>query len=490
MRKILDGRLKRQLKILEILWDTQWITTSELAEKIESSEKTTRNDLAEINEMISPLTIETSFRSGVLLKKNLTIPKAFIYSKILDKSLEYTLLENLFFAKAKSKDDLSDILYISETQVSRIINRINQAVKTYQFKITNNLEIIGDESNIRSFFSAYFSEKYSLPENVIKKDEVELISDIIEMFVKENTIWALMNNDNHLFLGSIKFQFFVCFTRLKQGYNLPPNFAPFVFYHLNNEIELLNRMEQVFAVELKEENLQQLFHEFYQPIHPTARFSHLDSEVDSVLQKKKVSSIISYLEDQYGVICEKRDKLIHDIYWTTMNVVRPTYILHNKKEEFCENIQRDSPLLVKNLKNSFFEIYSSLGSPFLSYIDEMVHQSVFKLLTSWPDLWSQVRKYRVKLRVALLLDSSYEHMCMLKEEIQFYFRHNIDIEILNPTTKIETSYLQKFDCILTDIYLDDHFGIPTIGISNYLDEDAINKLVDYYHIKVDEFVEV
>lgn len=31
MREILDGRLKRQLKILEILWDTQWMTTAELA---------------------------------------------------------------------------------------------------------------------------------------------------------------------------------------------------------------------------------------------------------------------------------------------------------------------------------------------------------------------------------------------------------------------------------------------------------------------------
>ena len=34
MREILDGRLKRQLNILEILWETEWITTSELAEKL------------------------------------------------------------------------------------------------------------------------------------------------------------------------------------------------------------------------------------------------------------------------------------------------------------------------------------------------------------------------------------------------------------------------------------------------------------------------
>lgn len=34
MREILDGRLRRQLNILEILWNTEWITTAELAEKL------------------------------------------------------------------------------------------------------------------------------------------------------------------------------------------------------------------------------------------------------------------------------------------------------------------------------------------------------------------------------------------------------------------------------------------------------------------------
>ena len=55
---------------------------------------------------------------------------------------------------------------------------------------------------------------------------------------------------------------------------------------------------------------------------------------------------------------------------------------------------------------------------------------------------------------------------------------------MNPSTRIQKDYLQKFDCILTDIYSQDYFGIPTIGISDYLDEDVINKLVDYYHTKL------
>lgn len=484
MREILDGRLKRQLNILEILWETEWITTSELVEKADSSEKTIRNDLSQVNEMIAPLSIETSFRSGVILKKDLMTPMSFIYSKILEKSLEYTLLETVFFGIVHSKEELSDILYVSETQVARVINRINHELRFFDFQITKQLEIVGNEGNIRDFFAVYFSEKYSLPEKLIQKDEINLISDIIELFIKENMIWAIVYNDNHLFLGNIKFQLFVCLTRLKQGYKMPSDITPFSFSHLSNKKKMIINIHNIFDVEIKEENLPQLFYEFYQPIHPTARFDYEGIDIDSVAIKNEIKAVITLLEEQFHLLCENKDKLVHDIYWTTLSAVRPTYVLHNKKADFFENTLRDSPDLINALRDEFFDIYFSLGNPFLSYLDEMIHQSVFKLLTSWSELWVQVRASKVSIKVALLLDSSYDHMRMLKEEIQFYFRHNIKIEIMNPSTRIQKDYLQKFDCILTDIYSQDYFGIPTIGISDYLDEDVINKLVDYYHTKL------
>lgn len=491
MREILDGRLKRQLNILEILWETEWITTAELAEKIDSSEKTIRNDLSQINEIIAPLSIETSFRAGIILKKDLTTPKSFIYSKILENSLEYTLLETIFLRKASSKEELSDILYISETQVSRVINRINQEIRFFDFQITNHIEIIGNEGNIRDFFAIYFSEKYHLPEKLIQQEEINLISDIIEMFIKENTVWAVANNDHHLFLGNIKFQLFVCLVRLKQGYKIETNEIPFCFSHLVNEKNMVEKIHTIFDMEeMEEENLKQLFYEFYQPINPTSRFHSEGIDIDSVFIKKQIGQVITLLEDQFGLLCDNRDKLIHDIYWTTMSSIRPTYILYDKKTEFFENTLRVSPDLVTALRDEFFDIYFSLGNPFFSYLDEMIHQSIFKLLTSWSELWIQVRKNKASIKVALLLDSSYDHMRMLKEEIQFYFRQNIKIEIISPFTRIQKVYLQKFDCLLTNVYFPDYFGIPTIGISSYLDEDVIDKLVDYYHLKINAEIDL
>ncbi|MDT2607020.1 helix-turn-helix domain-containing protein [Enterococcus hirae] len=165
MREILDGRLRRQLNILEILWNTEWITTAELAEKIDSSEKTIRNDLSQVNEMIEPLSIETSFRAGIILKKDITTPKSFIYSKILEKSLEYTLLETIFLGKVTSKEELSDLLYISETQVSRVINRINQEIRFFEFKLPIKSKLSETKGISETSFQYIFLRNIICPKN-------------------------------------------------------------------------------------------------------------------------------------------------------------------------------------------------------------------------------------------------------------------------------------------------------------------------------------
>ncbi len=63
--------------------------------------------------------------------------------------------------------------------------------------------------------------------------------------------------------------------------------------------------------------------------------------------------MITLLEERFGLLCENRDKLIHDIYWTTMSSVRPTYILYNKKTDFFENTLKVSPELVTALRDEF-----------------------------------------------------------------------------------------------------------------------------------------
>ena len=74
-----------------------------------------------------------------------------------------------------------------------------------------------------------------------------------------------------IYFRKYEISFIYFFVRLKQDYQLISRNVPFIFQHFANETELLGRINENFAVSLREENLQQLFYEFYQPIHPTLR---------------------------------------------------------------------------------------------------------------------------------------------------------------------------------------------------------------------------
>ena len=111
-------------------------------------------------------------------------------------------------------------------------------------------------------------------------------------------------------------------------------------------------------------------------------------------------------------------------------------------------------------------------------------------MTSWASLRLGVRQSTITVTAALMLDTTYEHMKMVKEEIEFYFRHKIKIDIIDPYVKLDRANFSNYDCLLTDTYTSNTYPIPTIGISNYLNDDTISKLLDFVYLKREESKEV
>lgn len=220
MRACLDSRLSRQLAILETLWDSEWMTSEELAERTGNSEKTIRTDIPIINKYIYPLSIETSFKLGIFLKKDVTIPKSYIYAAILNESSEYDLLEQIFFADNLKKIDLSEQLYTSESQITRWLSKINQSLENYELRIDNALQINGDEQKIRTFFSCFFLEKYGSPEKKFPYEQVQVIDRLIEDFLKENIAIVFANSKQHFSLSRLKFQLLISIERMKRKHEI------------------------------------------------------------------------------------------------------------------------------------------------------------------------------------------------------------------------------------------------------------------------------
>lgn len=171
MKQLLNKQNARQLALLELLWENEWLTVSEIVKEIGSVEKTIRTDIKQLNESIQPLKIETSFKYGVFLNKDLGISKSYLYSIFLQKNIEYQLLEIIFIHPEITKGELCDQLFISETQLNRLHTKINILMKKYEMKVTNDLRIIGNEKNIRKFLSGLLYEKYLSLNFFIKEKE-------------------------------------------------------------------------------------------------------------------------------------------------------------------------------------------------------------------------------------------------------------------------------------------------------------------------------
>lgn len=175
MEEVLNKQSLRQLALLELLWNKEWVTVSEIVKEIGGVEKTIRTDIKQLNEIIEPLTIETSFKHGVFLNKEMCISKTHLYALFLQKSVECQLLEMILFNPHITKREVCDQLYISETQLNRLQVKLNKGLEKYGIKITTDLTIVGDERNIRKLLSSLFYEKYLSPDHFFKEKEFQLI---------------------------------------------------------------------------------------------------------------------------------------------------------------------------------------------------------------------------------------------------------------------------------------------------------------------------
>lgn len=88
--------------------------------------------------------------------------RTLIYSYILSDSLEFKLLETVFFLESFSTESLAEKLFISASTLRRLIKTMNKKLVKYNFYISSSpYKLIGSETAIRNFIIHLFFEKYS-----------------------------------------------------------------------------------------------------------------------------------------------------------------------------------------------------------------------------------------------------------------------------------------------------------------------------------------
>ncbi|GGC75527.1 helix-turn-helix domain-containing protein [Enterococcus wangshanyuanii] len=164
MERLLSPAMHRRVLLLNLLDEPNgWVTSEELAEKIDCSKKTVMLDCQYIEDRWSDyFTLEVSRKYGIRLITSPYHSIHDIYIEIIKESNAFTLLEAIFFQPNQSAAYWEEKFYLSNSSLYRLSNSILYALKDRKINMSRSPYYVygKDERKVRYFFTSYFIEVY------------------------------------------------------------------------------------------------------------------------------------------------------------------------------------------------------------------------------------------------------------------------------------------------------------------------------------------
>ena len=216
MRELLSPKEQRQLKILEYLFENpDWIYLDNLSKTIGHNARIIKSDIKELREIFPDFDIKHS-TAGIMMVNIQNNGIERIYQYFLQTSDYFRILKAFFLLDSPfTYEHLVESLDISLPSLRKKVADINKILDgTYRFKLkVTPISIIGNEKDIRFFFSQYFHEAYSFldwPFTEVKETDID---NFVSFFLKLTKFPAKYQN-----LYQIKTQATVDLHRMKRGY--------------------------------------------------------------------------------------------------------------------------------------------------------------------------------------------------------------------------------------------------------------------------------
>ncbi|MBE9897189.1 helix-turn-helix domain-containing protein [Enterococcus casseliflavus] len=205
--KILSEKDSQLLQLINILYINGSISLDELKSAINSSTSKLMSSISLLNDILSPCKIINQSSVFYLFIPN-DASYDFCISKILNYSLECSIVEAIFFEKHKTYLSLAEELHVSESTVKRSIGHLNAYFPHYDIIIkTKPLRFEGDERNIRYFFILYFSSKYNLNNLPFEKGTTFQLEQFYDLGTKIfRNIVSIQDRSNFTLFTSISYE--------------------------------------------------------------------------------------------------------------------------------------------------------------------------------------------------------------------------------------------------------------------------------------------
>lgn len=218
MKEVLSSRSKRQLELMELLADNDWVPFITASESLSVPVKTLKSDIIELEALLAPATIESSKKYGIRLATNFGFCKTSIYQKFIKNSVEFQLIEKIFLHNFSTIIDLADDLYTSVSTIKRIVLRVNQILQMEGFTINlKKMQLIGDPRSICNFMQHYFYEKYGVSESLLTPSQLIILDQIGLQIVKQAVPNAPSYNLDFSLLNRMRFYIYTAINLLKHN---------------------------------------------------------------------------------------------------------------------------------------------------------------------------------------------------------------------------------------------------------------------------------
>lgn len=409
-----------------------------------------------------------------------------VFSLVMKQDPICSLLEKVFFDPNLDVNAMTNDLYVSTSTIYRWVEQFNSAVSgSYAVHLeTHPLMLTGDEAEVRSFYTSFFKERYSLyewPFPEVSKRELSLFLDqALPMKYGKNFLH---------YYECFHIQLAVTLQRFSQGFRLPEEnlVQNERALHLAEEIASNDLRSSFSFFPVEGEDDVRFFQELLSPF-----VSDRDAESFEVLLNLTtrdplantlfiyINKLIAYLCQEFPVELDNESALILALYNALIGTFGKTIsrsFLYSPYRIYQESIRVKFPgvcnqiLRIIRAQNELFDL--PVDPDFLGYL-------FYVIWSTWENLSNQLVQKPRKIKILVISKFSSFHALSLRSQILFYFGNIVEVSLPKESPIfLEAMDLSRYDLLVSNFKVAGS-PIPTIycnGIDSYATYSALAKAI-------------
>ena len=183
---LLDDRANLKLSIIRKL--EQKYSFSErkdvLCEELTISQYLLEHSVLEINEDLKRFELIEGMElleqnNEIILFQDAQVSSSVVEEKYLKFSLEFTLLQTIFFNQFTSIKKYGEKHGMSRTVVYKIVDRIRKELVQYDIKLSKTFQLVGNEMKIRQYFNMLYYRIYKDSDELYNQSDILSVNELL-----------------------------------------------------------------------------------------------------------------------------------------------------------------------------------------------------------------------------------------------------------------------------------------------------------------------